>query len=78
MDKAHYPIGRSYIATALKCSSFSFDIIDIDANRYLDQEVEGMLSKNGLDVIAFGTLASGYKYGYKYAVVSYAVKDDIG
>jgi len=70
MDKAYYPIGLSYVATALKRAGYHFDIIDIDANRYSDQEIEALLSSKRYDVIAFGTLVSGYKFAKHIAAIA--------
>src|SRR3990172_7546023 len=62
LDKAYFPIGLAYIATALKRFGYAFDIIDIDANRYTDLEIGSLLVQKPYDVVAFGTLVSGYKY----------------
>lgn len=76
MDKAYYPIGLSYIATALKRAGYSFDIIDIDANRYSEQEVDTLLLKRRYDVIAFGTLVSGYKFAKTLASIARRTNPD--
>ncbi len=70
MDKAYYPIGLSYVATAMKRAGFAFDIIDIDANRHTGQEVEALLARKRYDVIAFGTLVSGYKFAKALASIA--------
>jgi len=56
-----FPIGLGYITTALKNAGFDFDIMDIDAYRYSDQEVESFLIKNGYDVVCMGCIVTGYK-----------------
>jgi len=70
LDKAYFPIGLSYVATALKQAGYDFDIIDIEAHRYSDEELEELLGKRSYDVIAFGTLVSGYKYAKEVAAIA--------
>lgn len=70
MDKAYFPIGLAYVATALEREGYVFDIIDIEANRYLDRELQDILSRKVYDVIAFGTLVSGYKYAKRVALIA--------
>lgn len=70
MDKAYFPIGLAYVATALEREGYVFDIIDIEANRYSDQQIKDLLSRKSYDVIAFGTLVSGYKYAKAVASIA--------
>src|SRR3989338_3798504 len=59
--KKLFPIGLGYIATAMKRSSFEFDLIDIDAHRYSDQQVESFIRKKKCDVVCMGWIVTGYK-----------------
>ena len=70
LDKAYFPIGLAYITTALKRAGYTFDIIDIDANRYTDRELESFLAQKTYDVVAFGTLVSGYKFAKNVARIA--------
>lgn len=62
MKKAYFPTGIAYVATAMKKAGYEFDIIDIEAHRHTDDELAMLLRKKTYDVIALGTLVSGYKY----------------
>lgn len=70
MDKAYFPIGLSYVATAMEKAGYVFDIIDIEAHRHTDEDLENLLQKKAYDVIAFGTLVSGYKYAKNVAAIA--------
>ncbi|OGL47683.1 MAG: hypothetical protein A2W05_00040 [Candidatus Schekmanbacteria bacterium RBG_16_38_10] len=70
LDKAYFPIGLAYVATAMEREGYVFDIIDIEANRYSDKELQDILSRKAYDVIAFGTLVSGYKYAKNVASIA--------
>lgn len=70
MDKAYFPTGLAYVATAMKRAGYEFDLIDIEAYRYSDEELEKLLAKKSYDVVAFGTLVSGYKYAKKVASIA--------
>lgn len=56
-----FPIGLGYITTAMKNAGFRFDLFDIDAYRYQDQEVESFLKRNNYDIICMGCVVTGYK-----------------
>jgi len=56
-----FPIGLGYITTAMKNAGFVFDVLDIDAYRHSDQEVEGFLRNNKYDIICIGCMVTGYK-----------------
>lgn len=60
--KKLFPIGLGYIATAIKNGGFDFDLLDIDAYRYTDQQVEALLGENHYDVVCMGCIVTGYKY----------------
>lgn len=55
-----FPIGLAYIATAMKNAGFDFDLIDIDAHRYSDAEVDRLMQKKRYDVVAMGCIVTGY------------------
>jgi len=56
-----FPIGLGYITTAMKNAGYDFDIWDIDAYRYSDQDVESFLINNEYDVVCMGCIVTGYK-----------------
>lgn len=56
-----FPVGLGYIVTAMKQAGFSFDLIDIDAYRYTDQEVENLIKKKAYDIVCMGCIVTGYK-----------------
>lgn len=62
LDFVYYPIGISYITTVLYQKGYEFDIIDVQAHRHTDKELEEALSKKSYDVIALGSLVTGYSY----------------
>jgi radical SAM superfamily enzyme YgiQ (UPF0313 family) len=70
MDKAYFPIGLAYVATAMEKAGYTFDIIDIEAYRYTDDELESLLKRKSYDVVAFGTLVSGYKFAKNVAAIA--------
>jgi len=55
-----FPIGLGYITTAMKQGGVEFDLIDIDAHRYTDQEVEERIKAKPYDVVCMGCLVTGY------------------
>ncbi len=64
----HIPVGLSCIATALDRAGFRPDILNIDLNRYSDDEVVAFLEKNNFyDIVGMGNIISGYKYTKKIA-----------
>lgn len=63
------PLGLAYIATALKNAGFPFDLLDVDAYRYSDDEIRAFLSKNHYDVILMGCIITGYNTIKEYARV---------
>jgi anaerobic magnesium-protoporphyrin IX monomethyl ester cyclase len=56
-----FPVGLGYIATAIKNAGYKFDLIDIDAHRYTDSQVEKMIQKEKYDVVCMGCIVTGYK-----------------
>lgn len=63
----YLPLGLAYIATAMKNAGFSFDLLDVDAFRYSDDEIHTFLSKNNYDIILMGCIVTGYKIIKEYA-----------
>lgn len=55
------PLGLAYIATAIHNAGFELEILDIDAHRYNDDEVESMIREKHYDVAAMGCIVTGYK-----------------
>jgi anaerobic magnesium-protoporphyrin IX monomethyl ester cyclase len=76
LNKAYFPIGIAYVATALERAGYQFDVIDIDRYRYSDDEVASLLGKKQYDVIALGTLVSGYKFAKNIAQIARAVNPE--
>lgn len=56
-----FPIGLGYITTAMKNAGFDFDLLDIDAHRHSDQDVENIIRKKKYDVVCMGCIITGYK-----------------
>lgn len=57
----NFPIGLCYVASAIHRAGYDFEIIDIEAHRYSEQELETLLRQKDFDVVALGTLVTGYK-----------------
>ncbi|MFH1894719.1 MAG: radical SAM protein [Patescibacteria group bacterium] len=66
-EKIIFPIGLGYIATAIERAGFDFEILDLDALRPTDLEIEDYIKKTNFDVVAFGCIVTGYKYVKKLA-----------
>lgn len=56
-----FPIGLGYIVTAIKNAGFDFDLLDIDAHRYTDEQIEGLIKKKKYDVVCMGCVVTGFK-----------------
>ena len=59
-DLKLFPIGLGYIVTAMKRAGFDFDLLDIDAHRYSDKEVEHLIRRKKYDVVCLGCIVTGY------------------
>ena len=57
-----FPIGLSYVASAIDRAGFDLEIIDIDANRYSSGALEEHIAGKSFDVAAMGCIVTGYKY----------------
>ena len=56
-----FPIGLGYVVTAMKKAGFAFDLLDIDAHRHSDAEVEGLIGAKNYDVVCLGCMVTGYR-----------------
>ncbi len=56
-----FPVGLGYIATAVKNAGYAFDLLDIDAYRYSDEEVERRIRRKKYDVVCLGCIVTGYR-----------------
>ncbi len=63
------PVGLAYIATAIDNAGYDLEILDIDAYRYSDLEVDALICKRDFDVAAMGCIVTGYKEVKKLARV---------
>lgn len=68
------PVGLGYILTAIDRAGFEYELVDIDAYRYSDKEVEGIIRAKEFDIAAFGCLVSGYKI-VKWLAAAIKAKD---
>lgn len=57
----YFPIGPGYIASAIKRADFDLEILDIDAHRYTNKEIEVFIKEKEYDLVAFGCIVTGYK-----------------
>ena len=58
----YFPIGLAYITSAIKNAGFNFEIIDMDALRLSDIELERLIKGARFDVVAMGCIVTGYKH----------------
>ncbi len=56
------PLGLAYIASFLRQSGHSVEILDIDGQGYTKKEVEEIISKSDCDCFGIGGLSSTYRY----------------
>ncbi len=57
-----FPIGLGYIVSSMKNAGYKFDLLDIDAHRYSDQQVEELIGSKEYDVVCMGCIVTGYRY----------------
>lgn len=55
-----FPIGLGHILTAVKRAGYSFDLLDLDAYRPSESEIDVSLQAKQYDVICFGCVVTGY------------------
>lgn len=53
-------VGLAYVASAIQRAGFELSILDIDAHRYREVQIDSQLRGRQVDVIAMGTLTSHY------------------
>lgn len=56
------PVGLGYIATAIYNAGFVLKILDNDALRLSEDEVEEFIKETDFDAVAMGCIVTGYKY----------------
>lgn len=56
-----FPLGLGYVTTAMKRAGYAFDLLDVEAHRHSDADVEQFIQKKPYDVICMGTIVTGYK-----------------
>jgi anaerobic magnesium-protoporphyrin IX monomethyl ester cyclase len=59
--RIYLPLGLGYVATAMRRAGYGFDLLDLDAHPRTRQETEHFLRTNRYDVVALGTLVTGYR-----------------
>ena len=70
-----FPVGLGYVASAIKRAGFDLEILDIDLNRYSDEQVEKLLRVKKYDVVALGCLVTGYKIVKNLVETIKSIKD---
>jgi len=60
--KSLFPIGLGYIATAIDNAGYELEILDLEALRPTDDEIENLIKKAKFDVVTLGTIVSAYRY----------------
>lgn len=53
-------VGLAYVMSAAQRAGLEFDLLDIDAHRFSDEQVSEMIRKSDCNVFAIGTLVSVY------------------
>jgi len=61
LKQTYPPMGLGYILTAINRAGFDCELLDIDAHRYSDSEVEKIIRTKKFDVAVFGCIVTGYK-----------------
>lgn len=55
-------VGLAYVASAVERAGIDLEIIDIDANRYTEEQVEKQIRTKKYDAVGIGTLSSAYRW----------------
>ena len=76
MDYILFPLGLAYVASAIERAGYDFELIDLDAHRCSDKELESILRKKDFDVVAFGCIVTGYRIIKKLAKLIRAINKD--
>jgi len=61
VEKTMYPVGLSYIASAISRSAHKVSILDMDVNRMSFVELEEKLCALDFDAVGLGCIVTGYK-----------------
>lgn len=61
-EKIIFPVGLSYIATAIYNAGFDLVIYDLDVLRPTDKEIEEYIKNVECDMVAMGCIVTGYQY----------------
>ncbi|MFH1979268.1 MAG: radical SAM protein [Patescibacteria group bacterium] len=64
-----FPIGFAYVVSAIDRAGYNLEILDLDAHRKTDEEVEEFLRNTDFDVVAMGCIVTGYKYVKKISQI---------
>ena len=56
------PLGLGYIASALRNSGHSVEVMDINAYRWSSDEVEKKIKTADFDVVGIGAIVTVYRY----------------
>jgi radical SAM superfamily enzyme YgiQ (UPF0313 family) len=72
---APYPVGLAYVVTAMCRAGFTFDVIDLEIHPELDINEE--LGRKKYDIVAFGTLVSGYRQARDVAAAARQLNSDV-
>ena len=56
-----FPVGLGYILTTVTKAGYHFDLLDLDAYRPSEAEIDTFLQAKRYDVICFGCVVTGYK-----------------
>lgn len=55
-------VGLVYVASAVERAGIDLEIIDIDAHRFSEEQIEKQIRTKRYDAVGIGTLVSGYKW----------------
>lgn len=75
MEKTLFPVGLAYVSSAIQRAGYDLEILDIDLNRYSDDEVGRLLRIKKYDVVALGCIVTGYKIVKALAETIKSIKD---
>lgn len=76
VDYILFPIGLSYVASAIQRAGHDIELMDLDAHRRSDDELRGMLKERTFDVAAFGCIVTGYRIVKKLSKMIRDVRKD--
>lgn len=76
MRKHIFPVGLSYVASAIYRAGYEMRILDLDRDRKSDEELRQILKRTEFDVAAFGCIVTGYKIAKNIAKIIRDIKKD--